>query len=43
MFDDNHIEFLAHSLALVCRYVHLGRGSLVQNVSEVEDIHEYIR
>ncbi len=34
IFDDNHVEFAAHSLGLVRHYVYSARGSENRNVSE---------
>ncbi len=39
VFEDNHAEFVEHSLALVLHYVHSGRGCENRNISEVGEIH----
>ncbi len=41
IFEDNHVEFAAQSLALVRHYVYSESDCENRNVSEVEDTHEY--
>ncbi len=41
VFDTNHLELSAYSLALVHHYALLPRGSDIRNVAQVEDIHQY--
>ena len=41
VYESNHHEFAGHSLALVHQHAHPTMGSEIQNVAEVEYIHQY--
>ncbi len=41
VFENNHREFMAHSLALVHNHMLPASGGQIQDFSKVKDIHEY--